>query len=178
MSCFTTFAKADDIIENEENDDKEIVELNAFGFPDKSFVTLIENNANSDPIPVTSKPECSNKTLIQKARAAAEPHINLPANSIFNKRRNLLITKNIDNFIDLSIEDALEMDNRVVKARIVELKINNKIQNQNIKICQSENPILKNKLFILLYDDKQGNVIGEVLNLATKNIPSFYFYDK
>jgi DNA gyrase/topoisomerase IV subunit B len=76
-----------------------------------------------------------------------------------------------------NIEDAMEMDNRVIKARITELKINNKLQNQNIKICQSENPILKNKLFILMYDDGD-NVKAEILNLSTSKTPSFHFYDK
>ena len=111
------------------------------------------------------------------ARTTAEPYINTPAISIFNKRRNLLITKNIDNFTDLSIEDASKMNNRVILARMTELKINKKLHNGNFKICQSNNPILKDKLFILMYDDN-NNIKAELLNLAIEEIPSFYFNDK
>jgi hypothetical protein len=65
----------------------------------------------------------------------------------------------------------------VLKARMVELKINNRIDDSNIKLCQSDNPVLKNKLFVLMYDDN-SNVKVELLNLNTEEIPTFYFYDK
>lgn len=157
------------------NDDEE--HLNAFGFPDKSVIKIIENKPSVISVETKEKPECSDKILIEKTKKTAEPFVNSQSVSIFNKRRNLLITKNIDNFIPLNISDVSNMKNRVILARMTELKINNKLRNENFRICQSDNPILKDKLFILMYDDND-NIKVELLNLTVDDIPSFYFYDK
>lgn len=157
--------------------DTEKVELNAFGFPDKSFIKMIEGRPVISDISVREKPDCADKNFAKAVRENAKPYIEKEASTIVNKRRNVLITKNIDNFSDLSIEDALNMDNNILKARMVELKINNRIDDSNIKLCQSDNPVLKNKLFVLMYDDN-SNVKVELLNLNTEEIPAFYFYDK
>ncbi len=162
--------ETNDFIEDEEN-------INAFGFPDKNVIKIIENKINNKPAKILEKPECSDKILAKMARDAAEPFINIPSISIFNKRRNLLITKNIDNFTDLSIGDIPNMQNKIILARMTELKINNNLRNENFKICQSDNPILNDKLFVLMYDNND-NIKVELLNLAIENIPSFYFYDK
>ena len=165
------------VFANEQVDEEyEDVELNAFGFPDKSFVTLIENKQIDSQIAITPKPECSDKNLIKKVRETAKPYVESTAATIVNKRRNILITKNIDNFSDLSIDETNSMENRILKARLVELKINNKLDNRNFKLCQSDNPILKDKLYILMYDNN-NNVAVELLNLAVDDVPTFLFYD-
>lgn len=156
------------------NDDEE--HLNAFGFPDKSFVKLIKNNQIESSVQVREKPDCNDKQLISVAQTTAKPFIDKPTITIINKRKNILITKNIDNFEDLTVENAMRLDNKIVKSRLTELKINNKLSNKNFKICQSNNPILEDKLFILMYDN-DNNVKVEILNLAIDKIPSFYFYD-
>ena len=69
------------------------------------------------------------------------------------------------------------MDNKIIKARLVELKVNKRLSDKNFKICQSNNKVLRDKLYILMYDDND-NVIIELLNLAVNGIPAFYFYDK
>ena len=154
----------------------EEVELNAFGFPDKSFVKLIENKQTSSRAKINEKPACSDEKLIKRVREVAKPFVETTSSTIVNKRRNILITKNIDNFSDISIDDANTLENRVLRARMVELKINNKLDNSNFKICQSNNPILKDKLYILMYDFN-NNIKVEILNLAVEDIPTFLFYD-
>ena len=173
-SCFITPVFADTKIEDTEDDE---VELNAFGFPDKSFVKLIETKQLLSSVDVREKPECDNAELIKKAQQAVKPFVNSIMNTIFNRRRNILITKNIDNFNYMSIEEAMNLENRIVKAKLTELKINNKLSNENFKICQSNNHILKDKLFILMYDDN-NNVKVDILNMEADETPSFYFYDK
>lgn len=159
-----------------DEEDYEEVEVNAFGFPDKSFVKLIENKPIESQVSVKDKPACDDEILSEKAKKIVEPFVKTSSNTILNKRRNILITKNVDNFSDLSIEDATKLKNKVVMARMVELKINKKLDNRNFKICQSDNKILKDKLFILMYDDND-NIKVEVLNLAIDEIPSFNFYE-
>lgn len=158
-------------------DDYEEVELNAFGYPDKSFVTIIENKQVKYNIRSKDKPACEDEKLADMVREVAKPFIDSDAVTIVNKRRNILIIKNIGNFKDLSIDEAYTLKNRIVKARLTELKINEKLGNENFKICQSNNKILHDKLYVLMYDDND-NIKVELLNLAIDDIPSFYFYDK
>ena len=115
--------------------------------------------------------------MINLVKENSKSYISSESSTIYTKRRNILVIKNIGNFTDLSIDDAQNMDDNILKARLVELKINNRIGNENIKLCQSDNPILKNKLYLLMYDDN-SNIKIELLNLKTNEIPSFYFYDK
>ena len=81
LSANETIDEAEEYIEDEEN-------FNVFGYPDKSFIKVIENKAKPSFIQTREKPECSDKTLIEAARKTAEPFINVPSISIFNKRRN------------------------------------------------------------------------------------------
>lgn len=159
-------------------DEYEEVELNAFGYPDKSFVMTIENNQAKHNITPQEKPACNNKKLNNEAREVAKPFVDSNAVTIVNKRRNILITKNIDNFEDMSIDEAYNIKNRIIKARMTELKINKKLSNANFKICQSNNKILRDRLYLLMYDDDNNKVKVELLNLAIDEIPAFYFNDK
>ena len=149
-----------------------VMGLIAFG-----VVKLIENKHSASDITAKEKPACDDKRLIKSAQDVVAPFITAPNNTILNKRRNILITKNIDNFTEVHIEKIAELESNAVKARIVELKINKKLDNKNFKICQSSNKILKNKLFLLMYDNNE-DIKVEVLNLSTDQIPSFDFYDK
>ena len=163
------------VFANEE--EYEDVELNAFGYPDKNFVAIIEAKHSASGVKVLEKPDCGDKALAEAVQKNAKPYINKGGSTIYDKRRNFLITKNIDNFSDLSIDEAQNMKDKILKARLVELKINNRIGNENIKLCQSNNPILNDKLFILMYDNN-NNVMIELLNLKKVKVPEFYFYDK
>lgn len=155
----------------------EEVELNAFGYPENSFVKMIENNSLKSDKKVREKPACDDKHLSKSIREVAEPFVDSSAITIINKRRNILITKNIDNFSEISLDEAYNMDNKIIKARLVELKVNKRLSDKNFKICQSDNKVLRDKLYILMYDDND-NVMIELLNLAVNGIPAFYFYDK
>ena len=173
LLAFLTFAYPCFATEQTESEYEE-EELNAFGFPDKSFVKLIESKQIDSRISVNEKPACSDNDLISRIRETAKPFITSPTLTITNKRRNILITKNIANFTDLSVDEAYNLENKVIKARLVELKINKHIDNKNIKLCQSDNPILNDKLYILMYDDN-NNIKVELLNLSADDIPEFYF---
>ena len=149
-------------------------ETNAFGYPDKSLVRVIENNFASKGAPVNPKPECSDPRLAEQARKAIEPYIVMQNRTIVDRRRTQLILKNTDNFIPLEIADVSPQNHRRLAGRLVELKINNHLANDNFKVCQSDNPILKTKIYLLMYDnDKQ--VKTEIINFSDKNIPQFVF---
>ena len=149
-------------------------ETNAFGYPDKSLVRVIENSFASKGAPVNPKPECDNRRLTDLARKTLEPYIAAQNRTIVERRRTRLILKNTDNFIPLDIAEVSPQNHRRLAGRLIELKINNHLANDNFKICQSDNPILKTKIYLLMYDDGE-QVRTEIINFTDKNIPQFVF---
>lgn len=157
---------------NETDDD--IMETNAFGYPDKNLVTIIENTTTDEGAHINPKPDCHNAKLVSEAQAVLQPYIDTNAQTISDKRKIKLVLKNIDNFTPLDIKQVGIEQNPIVAARMIELKINNRLSEQNIKICQSDNPVLSAKIYLIMYDDGD-NVKVEILNFANKTIPSFIF---
>lgn len=149
-------------------------ELNAFGYPDKSFVAMIEANQNNREVKVNPKPSCDDATLAKMAQAAIRPYVAEAQQTIYKKRRSALILKNIDSFVELEAESILPEDHPKAAGRIVELKINNRLDDENIKVCQSKNPELEAKLYLVLYDDND-DVRVDVVNFSDKEVPSFIY---
>jgi hypothetical protein len=110
--------------------------------------------------------------MMQLAKDTLKSFINIPSQTITNKRRHDLILKNVANFEELKIADIDLKLNRAVAARLVELKINNHISDSNIKICQSDNPILSTNLYLIIYD-KGDDVIVDIVNFQRDLKPSF-----
>lgn len=160
------FAMAQDTTSNTEE------ETNAFGFPDKSIVAVIENSDLENANQVNDKPDCNNPQMMQLAKDTLKSFINIPSQTITNKRRHDLILKNVANFEELKIADIDLKLNRAVAARLVELKINNHISDSNIKICQSDNLILSTNLYLIIYD-KGDDVIVDIVNFQRDLKPSF-----
>lgn len=149
-------------------------ETNAFGYPDKSLVKVIENDFSSKGAPVNPKPECDNRRLTDLARKTLEPYIAAQNRTIVERRRTQLILKNTDNFIPLDIAEVSPQNHRRLAGRLIELKINSHLSNDNFRVCQSDNPILNAKIYLLMYDDG-GQVKTEIINFSDKNIPQFVF---
>ena len=152
-------------------------EVNAFGFPYKSYVKTIQGGLLPAITVVAEKPDCNDKNLIEKAQKAVAPFIKLKSDTILNRRKNILITKNVDNFVDFELSTVNLAENKIVAARFVELKINKGLKDDNFKVCRTNNRILGEELFIFMYDDG-GNVKAEILNIAGEVLPVFYVYDK
>ncbi len=151
-------------------------ETNAFGYPDKSLVAIIENTSTKSANKINAKPDCANKQLMQTAQDSLKAFLNIPSRTITNKRRHDLVLKNIANFTDLPIKDININLHRSVAARLVELKINKHLTDDNIKICQSDNPILSTKIYLVIYD-KEDDVVVEIINFQKELKPSFIWHE-
>ena len=82
-------------------------EVNAFGFPHKSFVTKIDNK-NREHIANTKvnvKPKCNDARLIEQVRKLLEPYISNNSTSINERRKVQLTLRNIADF-----EDVIRLD--------------------------------------------------------------------
>ena len=173
--CFSVMAQdVEPTVQNDNEEQEE--ELNAFGFPNKSLIKIIESTENDEAV-VRSHPlpECNNDALLKQVRKTVSKYIDFDGTTILTKRNALLTLKNIDNFIILPQENVGASKHSIVAARLIELKINNHITKENIEICQSDNPVLKTKLYLVMYPSEQGKTNVEILNFAKDIVPTFVF---
>lgn len=149
-------------------------ETNAYGYADKELIAVIKNKLSRNIVDTLKKPECNDKNLITQAQEALRPYTNEKALSTVEKRKVKLVLKNVDNFEVLDITDVSPKKHRIVASRLIELKINNRLSDENIKICQSDNPVLDDKLYLVMYDDL-GNIRVDIVNFTNTKVPSFIF---
>lgn len=158
----------------EAEDDDENIETNAFGYPDKNLVKIIDAVEVKGHAPINPKSDCNDPRLAAAAREALRPFIHSDYQSIADKRKTKLVLKNTDNFMPLPLAELTPDENRRAAGRVLELKINSRLGEENIKVCQSDNPILSAKLYLVMYDDGD-KVKVDIVNFSTRNIPSFIF---
>lgn len=155
-----------------QDDGKE--ELNAFGYPDKSLVKVIEAPKISRGTKVNPKPQCDDPKLSYQARKVLKPFITNEQKSIYEKRKFKLILKNVDNFVPVDIEKVSSDKNRKLAGRIIELKINNSLDAENIKVCKTQSPELDATLYLVMYDERD-NIRVDIVNFTDRQIPSFVY---
>ena len=154
---------------------EEAEELNAFGFPEHSLVAVIDNSTSQPQICKSAMlPDCTTHSLASQASQTLQPYADRDGDSIISKRRRDLILKNIKNFSPVDANNLdLEQD-AVVADRLMELKINEHIPREDVKVCRSNNVFLQSNVYLLMYfvDDA---VKVEVLNFPSDKRPQFVF---
>ena len=161
--------------ETDTTTNEEEEELNAFGYPDKSLVKIIENNDVEESVRTHDLPECDNEALLAQVRQTIEPFIHFEGSTIHSRRKTVLTLKNVDNFVILPPEDINATHHAAAAARLIELRINNHLSTADIEICQSDNPILGSKIYLALYPTQNGQTQVEILNFLKDTNPSFIF---
>ena len=151
---------------------------NAFGYPDKELVKIIEAEPLAkSAVKVSPKPLCNDKKLTDKVRKTLVSYIDDGALKVADKRRNKLIVKNLDNFEHLAIDNDKSKMPRVVAAKLIELKINKHIGDENIMICKTTNQALRTNVYLFIYDDVDNGVVVDVVNLVSDTTPQFVWSD-
>ena len=168
---FAAMAEENAVVDSEEED---TVELNAFGYPDKSYVTTIINNTKKTEERESFFIDCNDEQLLQQARKVLKDHVYYNGNNIIDRRKNVLVFKNIANFKKLSVKDMTSDLYPSVVGRIVELKINNYLNDGDIQVCESQNPILNLKIYLVMYQ-QDNKLMVEIVNFSDKIRPSFIF---
>ena len=152
-------------------------ELNAFGYPDKSLVTVIEATKTDKQVKINPKPFCNDGKLIKQAQLAIKEYMDKALPTIYAKRKNRIIIKNVNNFVPLKLDDVSAEKYPRVAGRMVELKINNHLDDQNIAVCQNDSPELDAKLYLIMYDD-DDKVKVDIVNYSDNKIPNFIYNDE
>lgn len=172
MFFFTLNAHA---LDTSTDDDGAEEELNAFGYPAKSFVTEIQ--AKEQKVTegqAVSMPDCNDPRLLQQLRDNLTPYVDNGDTTIINRRKVDLVLKNINKMTPIDYADIDTSKTNAVADRVIELKINMKKHIEDIKICKSDSSIMKLSEFYVLMYYTNDDLTVEVINFANKN-PTFTF---
>lgn len=155
----------------------EVIETNVFGYPENEPIKVIDGIEIKNNLKINPKPDCTDPELATLAQKKLRPFLDVENQSVADKRKTKLVLKNVDNFSELSLSDIKPTTHRRAAGKILELKINNHLNDANIKVCQSDNPILSAKIYLIIYDD--GNDVRiDIINFSKKIVPSFIFSEE
>jgi len=149
----------------------EVEEVNAFGYPDRNVVKVIESKA-SQSVPEKVMPDCNDEEILQQIKKFVESLIDSADTTIIGRRRNVLVLKNIKNFAPIDISATNSKNDTPVADRIIELKINNKLNESEIKACKLDSKIIGAPIYTVMYNNG-AELKVEVLNLVKENNPVF-----
>lgn len=155
--------------------------LNSFGTSEET-IQIINNQDGGEirlaPEISPRKPTCENPMLLTQVHQAVSAwQQKSPAENIYDRRARLLTIKNIRSFAAVDVESFVPADNYKVADRMITVKINERLSNQDLQLCVSNNPILKDKIYLLLRPLNDDTVGVDVLNYpGTEKSPiSFVF---
>lgn len=107
---------------------------------------------------VVSLPECNDAELIAKTKEFIAAYFDKrkDVNAAFRRRRHF-ITKGVGTFVKENIADYKTDKKRPISDLIVDLKVNQGVAEENIRLCRSQSPNREvSGLYLLLYPQKGG----------------------
>lgn len=120
-------------------------------------------------------PECNDAALLEGVREAIAKDENALENeSVVDYRARLLALKNVRNFTPLDVASFHPDDNRRVADILITAKINEGLTNADFRLCASDNPILKRRIFLLMRPAAEGLEV-DIVNYRFGAIPSFIY---
>ncbi len=167
MSCFlSASAKAQDGARE--------VSYDAFGVPEQT-VKVIEAAPRMHQTVPDNFPSCDDSALLEGVRRAmSEDEDSLGDESISARRARLLALKNINNFSALDVDAFRPDDNYELANILIAAKINGGLSNADFRICASDNPVLRRRIFLLLRES-EGSIRVDVVNYRPGAVPSFVY---
>ena len=158
-----------------EDEDHQDEELNAFGFPEKSFVMAIEAEQKSSKKESNDIfPDCNDKRLIKQLKELISPYIKAKNGSILERRRVDLVIKNIKNFVPIKADDVKAEIDMPLADFLIELKINRHIDINDIKLCKLSNNIVGGTFYTVMFQ-KDSEINVDVINFTADGTLSFIF---
>lgn len=179
LFCFGVFpAWAEDILPDGSAKETTAIgeeeKLNAFGYPDKSLVAVIDNTPRDTTDRLAEMPNCDDPQLIEQVHAKLAPYLQDNNGSIIEKRRLALLRKGLDKFADLNSDMISPKDDLVAADRLLELKINNRLESNSVRLCRSTLPMTGINVYLVMYfSDNQ--LMVEILNLVKGEKLKFNF---
>ena len=153
--------------------------LNAFGVPEQTLRIIKAPDVVPNQDVIKNFPACNNPELVKRAQEILRQNQkdNIDTGSIYHQRKIRLALKNINNFQDVSLNSFRPKDNYLVAQKMISIKINEYLSDEDLKLCASDNPILKNKVYLLMHRVSDGIKV-DILNypLNTPEANPFFIY--
>lgn len=133
-------------------------------------LSLIEENTTA-----VAKPECQNPRLLQKVLERITSFYGQnPSNSIIDKRRQILMLKNLRNFQEVEIASFDPNENYAVSDQIISYKINKGLKEEEMRLCRSS---FQRPIYLLIYPHNNFYTV-EIINFPgralSKNFTTVY----
>lgn len=138
------------------------VEYNAFGVPNQVLRQIDAPSVQAD----VSSPDidCNDAELLRQVRQKIFQIQNTADNeNVVERRARLLALKNIDSFSEQNPAEFQPKDNYRVANRMIAVKINGHLKDEELKLCVGNNPVLKRKVYLLMYRI-DGAVYVDIIN--------------
>ena len=109
-------------------------------------------------------PTCDNQYLLHNVTAAVDQYNqqNPPAN-LYEKKQQLLLLKDFKGFSEVAADNFTSEENFNVSSKLVSLKINNKLINEDIRVCKSTSQGPAKDLFLIIYP-KDYEILIDLVN--------------
>lgn len=111
-------------------------------------------------------PTCDDSVLISKVWANGKAFMaKNTANSIVDKRRQNLISKNLDKFKEIPAGNITAKDDFNVASKVIMIKINNGLDSSKLRLCKSTSKGITSNVYILIYKE-YGRINVDVINFS------------
>jgi len=121
-------------------------------------------NEELGKIEIIQKPKCEDAHFLAKVLEAVDSYFKeKPALSTIAKRKKLLKTKNIKQFENVDAASFKPEDDFLTANALIEIKINQNVENEDIVLCRQQDQI-KKPIYIISYP-YMDNFKSHIINL-------------
>ncbi len=156
------------------NDTSSVVEANSDNEPIKKIITY---EVKKEVLPL---PTCSDDKLIEKTKEFVRSYYdqNSNDNSVVYRRKKHFVLKSLNDFTKENVANYKTEKSRPISDVIAELKVNEKVIEENILLCKNNSQDkYSNNIYLLAYPKGKGYKVF-VLNLDKKqHMNNFFEYE-
>lgn len=129
-------------------------------------IEFIESKADNKVEIDADIPTCDDSVLISKVWTNGKSFMaKNPPSSIIEKRRQNLISKNLDKFQEIPAGNITAKDDFNVASKVIMIKINNGLDGSKLRLCKSTSKGITANVYILIYKE-YGRINVDVINFS------------
>lgn len=129
-------------------------------------IEFIQSKADNENGIDADIPTCDDSVLISKVWSNGRAFMaKNPPSSIIEKRRQNLISKNLDKFQEIPAGNITAKDDFEVARKVIMIKINNGLDSSKLRLCKSTSKGITSNVYILIYKE-YGRINVDVVNFS------------
>ena len=130
--------------------------------------------------PLPPQPSCQDEKLKELVwKKINSYYAQKQNNSLIEKRRKKLLEKSLTELTEISVANFSRKENENVAAKILMVKINNALKNEDLRLCRSVSSGRIAPVYVLIYPENYYQMV-EVFNYGQPNVPikdSFFIFE-